>query len=101
MYEKHEYIPSKADSAEAERQLSPEQATASRARYEIKKHQEILESVGLTREQVDEAATLASDEAVKTYHELEQVEPWKHTMNIVNNPVPRAQGVRGQRVGVG
>lgn len=84
MERSHEYVPSATEIAEAESKLTPEYRVASNARYEIRKHKEVLESVGVTEAQINKASALASDKAVKEYHELEQQEPWNRTMNIID-----------------
>ncbi len=83
MEEKIEYKPSAAEIAKAESSLTPEQAVGSKARYEIRKHKEVLESVGVTETQINEASALASDKAIQEYHELERQEPWNRTMRII------------------
>lgn len=80
---KHEHVHPAAEVVEAEKQLTPEQAVGSRARYEIRKHKEVLESVGVTEQQINEASMLASDKAVQEYRELAQQEPWQRTMGVI------------------
>jgi hypothetical protein len=89
MEKQHEHRPSPEEVVEAERRLTPEQAVGSRARYSILKNQEILEGVGVSDEQIKEAATLASEQAVAEFNELEQREPWHRTMSIVESAKPR------------
>lgn len=78
-----EYVPSETEMAEAERLLTPEQAVARNARYEILKNRQILRGVGVTDKQIQQAAALAGKKAIEEYRYLEKQEPWNRTMNIL------------------
>lgn len=86
---KHEYTPSREEIAEAEQRLTPEQAVASNARYDVLKNREIFLKVGLAEDKIKEAAQLAQEKAVAEYRELERREPWRRTMDILENVKPK------------
>ncbi len=85
---KKEYMPSQNEIAEAQLNLTSEQKVGTEARFEIKKHQEILRAVGLSDEKINEAAEMASKKAVEDFHELERSDPWKITMDTLESVKP-------------
>lgn len=83
MKEVPEYTPSKAEIVEAERLLDPEQVAGSKARYEIMKHKEIFQKVGLAEEQIQQVTVYASEKAIEEYRQFERQGPWRQIMNAL------------------
>jgi histone H3/H4 len=71
-----EQIPA-AEMIRAEKMLTPEQRVQSDALYEVNKHLGSLMKAEVSEAQVQEAATFASETALKEYRDLINQNPWK------------------------
>jgi hypothetical protein len=79
----YEYEPSPKKIREAEEAMESWQAAATRARFEIMSHAPDLEAVGVTPDQIKEAAELAGERAREEFEQKEKEDPYRRIAKII------------------
>ena len=75
--------PSPTKVRKAERTMSPLQAAMSRARFEIMSHEQDFKAVGVSKEQVEKAATKAGERVKQEFEQKEKEDPLRRIARVL------------------
>lgn len=80
-----EYNPSPKEIREAEESMRPSEGAMTRARFDVMSHAPDLQNAGVTSEQIEQAATFASERAKLEFEQKEKEDPYRRIAEVINN----------------